>query len=187
MARSRKWEPHYRVPKELYDSLAFRSLPGSAKLLWHDLMTQFNGSNNGNINATLSQLEYYGWRSSSTLSKALAYLIAHGFLRETRNGGGNNCSLQQCCLYRFTHLPINANDKLGIKGDASTYDYRHYDPKKIPKNITLTVLKGLSQKNSSFGKQSTSVRNSKRKASENKVHEIHMLRDSKRIKIGNYP
>ncbi|GJL74545.1 MAG TPA: hypothetical protein DEF07_00860 [Nitrosomonas sp.] len=154
MVKPRKWEPHYRVPKELYDSLAFRSLPGNAKLLWHDMMMQYRGNNYGNIHATLSQLEYYGWRSSSTLSKALAYLIAHGFLRETRNGGGNNCSLQQCCLYCFTHLAINANGKLGIKGGAPTYDYRQYDPDKLPENITLTELKGLSQKNSSFGKQS---------------------------------
>jgi hypothetical protein len=185
MASSGNSEPRYQVPRELADSLAFRSLPATAKLLWHDLMMQFRGKNNGNINATLSQLKYYNWRSTSTLSRALAYLIAHGFLHETRNGGGNNCSLQQCCLYRFTHLPVNANDKLGIKGGAPTYDYRKYDPKKLPEKITLTHLKQLSRKNSSFGKQSASVRNSKRDASENKVHEIHTLRDSKRRKTGN--
>ena len=80
------------------------------------------------------------------MAKALAYLIAHGFLRETRNGGGNNCSLQQCCLYRFTHLPVNTNDKIGIKGGAATFDYRQFDPAKLPEKITLTELKELSKK-----------------------------------------
>lgn len=185
MSSSKKGEPRYQVPRELAGSLAFRRLPGSSKLLWHDMMMQYRGNNNGNINATLSQLEYYGWRSSSTLAKALAYLIAHGFMSETRTGGGNKCSLQQCCLYRFTHLAVNANDKLNIKGRAPTHDYRQYDPRKLPGKITLSELKKLSQKNSSFGKQSALVRNSKRIASKNEVHKIHTLRDSKPRKTGN--
>ena len=183
MASSRKGEPRYQVPRELADSLAYRSLPDKAKLLWHYLMMQYRGNNNGNISATLSQLEYYNLRSSSTLAKALAYLIAHGFLRETRNGGGNNCSLQQCCLYRFTHLPVNPNDKIGIKGGAATFDYRQFDPAKLPEEITLTELKKLSNKNSSFGIQSGMLRKSKRTASKNKVHDIQALRNSKHEKV----
>jgi len=187
MVSPKKGEPRYQVPRELADSLAFRSLPGNAKLLWHDLMMQYRGRNNGNINATLSQLEYYNWRSSSTLSKALAYLIAHGFLRETRNGGGNACSLRQCCLYRFTHLAVNANDKIGIKGGPATYDYRQYDPAKLPERITLTALKKLANKNSSFGIQSVMLRKSKRHASENEVYENQTLRNSKHEKVEIIP
>ena len=93
-----KCEPHYQVPRELADSLAFRSLPKASKLLWHDLMMSYRGVNNGNINATLCDLARYEWKSSATLAMAIAYLIAHGFLRETRKGGGNSCSLSQCCL-----------------------------------------------------------------------------------------
>lgn len=178
-----KGEPRYQVPRELADSLAFRSLPKNAKLLWYDLMMQYRGRNNGNINATLSQLKYYGWRSSSTLSNALAYLIAHGFICETRNGGGNNCSLQQCCLYRFTHLATDSNDKIGIKGGPPTYDYRQFDPNKLPEVITLTKLKGLSQKNSCFGKQSVLIRNVKHEASRNKVHDFPSIRELKRGKL----
>jgi hypothetical protein len=187
MARSNKGEPRYQVPRELADSLAFRTLSNSAKVLWHDLMMQYRGNNNGNINATLSNLKYFGWRSSSTLSKALAELIAHGFLCETRKGGGNGCSLRQCCLYRFTHLVVNANDKIGIKGGAATYDYRQYDPQKLPKKITLTVLKKLANKNSSFGNQSVMLRKSKRHASENEVYENQTLRNSKHEKVEIIP
>ncbi len=63
MAISNKIERYYPVPIELANSLAFRSLSNRAKVLWHDLMMQYNGNNNGNINATLGGLKHYGWRS----------------------------------------------------------------------------------------------------------------------------
>ena len=135
-----KGQPGYYVPRELVDSLAFRSLPSMAKLLWHSLMNKFRGNNNGNINATLSDLKEDGWRSSTTVARALTHLIAHGFIKETRTGGvraGN----KRCCLYAFTDRPINDNSKLGIKGGAATHDYRQYDPKKHVAESSLTLQK----------------------------------------------
>ena len=142
MPQKLKGEPRYQVPRELAYSLAFRSLPPVAKILWHDLMMQYRGSNNGNINATLSELEYYNWRSSTTIARGLRYLIAHGLLRETRMGGKRAGNLKQCCLYAFTHLPIHANTKLGTQGKEATYDYRHFDPKKniVAENLTLQKM-----------------------------------------------
>ncbi len=182
-----KGEPRYQVPRELADSLAFRTLPSASKLLWHDLMMSYRGMNNGNINATLCDLARYGWKSPATLAKAIAYLIAHGFLRETRKGGGNACSLRQCCLYRFTHLATHVNDKLGIKGAGPTYDYRMFDPAKLPEKVTLTSLKGLSGKNSCFGKRSVTLQKVKRHASENEVRESPMLQKMKREKMARIP
>jgi hypothetical protein len=141
MAAPVKGEPRYQVPRELAESLAYRSLPIVAKVLWHDLMMQFRGSNNGNINAALSELGYYGWRSSTTLSKALRYLLAHGLIQETRMGGKRAGNLKQCCLYGFTHLPIHANPKLGIQGQQPTHDYRNYDPNKCLVAASLTLQK----------------------------------------------
>jgi hypothetical protein len=142
MAQKLKGERRYQVPWELASSLAFRSLPSVAKLLWHDLMIQFYGSNNGNINATLSELAYFNWRSSTTIARGLRYLIAHGLLRETRMGGKRAGNLKQCCLYAFTHLPTHANAKLGIQGKEATYDYRYFDPKKniVEENLTLQKM-----------------------------------------------
>jgi len=142
MAQKFKGEPRYQVPRELASSLAFRSLPTAAKILWHDLMMQYRGSNNGNINATLSELEYYNWRSSTTIARGLRYLIAHGLLRETRMGGKRAGNLKQCCLYAFTHLPTHANTKLGIQGKEPTYDYRYFDPNKniVEENLTLQKM-----------------------------------------------
>lgn len=141
MSRLSKGEPRYQVPRELADSLAFRNLPTAAKILWHDLMMQYRGSNNGNINAALSELEHYNWRSSTTIAKGLRYLIAHGFIKETRMGGKRAGKLKQCCLYAFTHLPIHANAKLGIQGKEATHDYLNFDPRKNSVAASLTLQK----------------------------------------------
>ncbi len=142
MAKKYQGEPRYQVPRELADSLAFRSLPAAAKILWHDLMMQFRGCNNGNINAALSELEYYNWRSSTTIAKGLRYLIGHGFIKETRMGGKRAGKLKQCCLYAFTHLPIHANTKLNIQGKEATHDYRNFDPGKnvVAANLSLQKM-----------------------------------------------
>ncbi|WP_173054670.1 hypothetical protein [Candidatus Nitrotoga sp. AM1P] len=116
MAKKSQGEPHYQVPRELADSLAFRNLPSAAKVLWHDLMMQYHSGNNGNINAVLSELAHYNWRSSTTIAKGLRFLIAHRLIKETRMGGKHAGNLKQCCLYAFTHLPTHANTKLNIQG-----------------------------------------------------------------------
>ncbi len=141
MAQKHQGEPRYQVPRALADSLAFRSLPMVAKVLWHDLMMQYRGNNNGNINAALSDLRRYNWRSGTTLAKGLRYLIAHGLLKETRMGGKRAGKLKQCCLYAFTHLPIHANPKLGIQGKAATHDYLNFDPIKCVVEEKLTLQK----------------------------------------------
>ena len=141
MAQKSQGEPRYQVPRELADSLAFRSLPTVSKILWHDLMMQYRGNNNGNINAAMSELEHYNWRSSTTLAKGLRYLIAHGLITETRAGGKRAGKLTQCCLYALTHLPIHANTKLLIKGKEATYDYRNFDPGKIVVAASLSLQK----------------------------------------------
>ncbi len=141
MGTKKKGQTGYYVTRELSESLAFRSLPSASKLLWHDLMGKYRGGNNGNINSALSELKDYGWRSSTTITKGLLHLIAHGFLIETREGGIRAGSIKKCCLYGFTHLPINDNSKLGIKGGAATHDYRQYDPKKHVAESSLTLQK----------------------------------------------
>jgi len=142
-------EPRYQVPRELAASLAYRSLPWPAKILWHDMMMQYRGRNNGNINATLSELKYYGWRSSTTLAKGLLHLIGHGFIRETRMGGKRAGNLKQCCLYAFTHLQTDANARLNINGRKPTYDYRNFDPGKrmVAEKLSLQKMESVAAVN----------------------------------------
>jgi len=152
MAKQPTGQAGYYVTRELSDSLAFRSLPSASKLLWYDLMGKFRGTNNGNINAALSELRDYGWRSSTTIAKGLLHLIAHGFLMETREGGMRAGSIKKCCLYGFTHLPIHENSKLGIKGRTATHDYRNYDPKKhlAESSLTLQKMKRIAPENEAY-------------------------------------
>lgn len=70
------------------------------------LRRKLGKTNNGDINATLSEMKHSGISSSSTLSTALHRLEALGFIEKTRQGGiafgGKLCS-----LYRFTVSPTN--------------------------------------------------------------------------------
>ncbi|MCE9551379.1 MAG: hypothetical protein K8R50_10355 [Betaproteobacteria bacterium] len=149
MTQKSQGEPRYQVPRQLADSLAFRSLPVAAKVLWHDLMMQYRGGNNGNINAVLSELAHYNWRSSTTIAKGLRFLIAHGLIKETRMGGKRAGNLKQCCLYAFTHLPIHANAKLNIQGKEATHDYRNFDHNKnvVAANLSLQKMERVAPHN----------------------------------------
>jgi len=105
---------------------AHRVLGYAAKALHVDLREKVNGSNNGNIEATLSALKHKGWNSSTTLATALYELRALGFLAVTRGGGVENGS-RVCTLYRFTDLPVFEHPKLGIKASLATDDYLLFD------------------------------------------------------------
>ncbi len=94
-----KQEHHYRVYRSVYDSYAFRSLNFKAVALFHHMLTKFNGSNIGNISATLSMMKHFGWASSATLASAIKELLDHGFIMKTRQGGMG--AIKQCSLYAF--------------------------------------------------------------------------------------
>jgi hypothetical protein len=57
--------------------------------------------NNGDINATLTEMRHAGIRSSSTLATALQRLEKLGFIEKTRQGGIANGG-KLCSLFRFT-------------------------------------------------------------------------------------
>lgn len=117
---------HCRIRHEVTDSPAFRVLSYSARALYLDLRARVQSTNNGNINATLSEMKHRGWTSSATLSKALRELEVMGFIAKTRDGGiGANAKL--CCLYRFTDLDVHEWPKLGIGPIKATYDYRKFE------------------------------------------------------------
>jgi hypothetical protein len=112
----------------LFDSVAFRTLPPMALKLWFDLRVQFYGSNNGNICAVMSQLGARGWRSATTLTRAIWELLRRGLLKRTREGKPGPYRL--CALYAFTDLPMYANPKLGLKEGAPTREFASWVPGK---------------------------------------------------------
>ena len=117
------------LPHSLADSKAFMTLTPLSLKLWINMMMQYNGRNNGDINATFSEMRKWGWRSEASLHKALKELLRHGLIVKTRQGGIAFMS-KICSLYAFTHVPICDLPKLGIKGQPPLNIYRDFDGEK---------------------------------------------------------
>ncbi len=117
----------YQVPQTVYDSLAYKSLSANSLKLWHDMLTQFNGGNNGEICAILSQLESRGW-SNASLYRALGELIKKGFLERNFQGGIGPAG-KKPSRYRFTHLSASAPE-YNCPSTGPTNDFQKWQPEK---------------------------------------------------------
>lgn len=116
---------HVRVYCTLLDCPAWRVLGWSSRALFFDMRSSVNGSNNGNLNATLASLKHRGWTSPTTLANALFELQALGFIAKTRGGGVEHGS-KVCSLYRFTDLDMFEFQKLGLAHQKATHDYLRF-------------------------------------------------------------
>ncbi len=152
-------EAHVRIPLEVLQSPAFIALPASAVKLYLDMLSHLRGTNNGNINAALSELRHRGWRSSATLAKALRQLEAVGLIAKTRQTTGVHRGSKLCNLYRFTDRDAYAHPKLHVDGHKETRDYKHFttmaDAKWVVKEASATTPK-----------EKTTLQKTKRHASE---------------------
>lgn len=72
---------------DVIDSLAFADLTGEEIRLLLLVVRQWNGKNNGQLQATFSFCKRRGVRSQTTLQKSIASLISHGLLVRTRGHG----------------------------------------------------------------------------------------------------
>lgn len=117
------------VPHELVDSAAYADLQGEAIRLLMIVARQWNGQNNGQLHASFSYCQARGIGSKSTLQKAVASLIAHGFLFRTRSHGfidGKNIPARYAC----TWLPLTKNRK-GLWCDGFVLNaYKKWGPEK---------------------------------------------------------
>ena len=82
------------------------SLPSCAKVLLVDIALQYNGKNNGDLTATWIIMAKRGWRSKTTLTKALRALIENNFIQQTRTGQFMNPG-KQCALYAITWQAVD--------------------------------------------------------------------------------
>ena len=82
-----------RLSRPVYDSDNFKKLSASALKLLIDIAIQYNGRNNGDLQASLEPMRHRGWVSSSTLNRAKRELEYYGFIELTRQGGLGCCSL----------------------------------------------------------------------------------------------
>jgi hypothetical protein len=90
------------IPHHVLESPAYKALDGWSVKLLVDIGKQYTGYNNGDMNAAYSIMKERGWRSPSTLNKALKRLQEVGLIQLTRQGGKNLCS-----LYAITWQPVN--------------------------------------------------------------------------------
>ena len=116
---------HVRLYWEMMDSPAWRVLTHADVRVYLSLRRKLLGSNNGDINATLSEARHAGIRSSSTLASALARLQALGFIAKTREGGIANGG-QMCCLYRLTDEGTFDIAKDGVSKGPATNEWRTF-------------------------------------------------------------
>jgi hypothetical protein len=91
-------------------SHGYAQLSAYAVKLLNDLLSQYYGSNNGDLCAPYSLMVKRGWKSKGTLSRAIKELLASGFIEVSRQGGRNLCT-----LFAFTFYAVHeCNGKLDI-------------------------------------------------------------------------
>jgi hypothetical protein len=117
MARSRKKSKGWAygsagygaLPRMVWEHPDYCNLSGGAAKLLMDFACQFNGHNNGDLQAAYSVLSKRGWRSRQTISRAVAELLSAELIVKTREGkfthpGG------QCALYALAWVQIHDCD-----------------------------------------------------------------------------
>jgi hypothetical protein len=116
---------HIRLYWDLVDSMAWRALSWVDQGVYIALRRKHKGTNNGNIEATLSTLRHAGITSPSTLAKSLRALQTVGLIAKTRQGGIAH-GVKHCCLYRFTDSPTYDFPKLDIKACKVTNEWQTF-------------------------------------------------------------
>lgn len=104
----RKTAPFVGIPKAVLATRKYAQLSGWDVKLLLDLVSQYNGRNNGDLCAvwtdsdTFTGMRSRGWRSKGTLYRSIHNLIAAGFIQVTRKGGEHKPT-----LYGITWEPVD--------------------------------------------------------------------------------
>lgn len=86
--------PYRQLPVEVIRAPQFWSLSGNAMKVLLYLLSQYTGSNNGNLSAIQTKSAAAGIGiSDKTLKSAITELLEKGFITVSRQGGKNRCSL----------------------------------------------------------------------------------------------
>lgn len=104
--------PYAAIQHRVIDSPAYADLTFSARALLLLIVRQQTKDNNGRLQATFSYMRRFGFASERTLARAIAELIAHGFIYRSRAGGYQ----QGAALYAVTWESIKHRDGLFLDG-----------------------------------------------------------------------
>ena len=93
------------LPTPVLNSESFIALSPKATKLLLDIGAQYDGINNGDLQASWGYVAERGWKSRDTLNVAVQELQHYGLIEKTRQGGLNRCS-----LFALTWLGIDDFD-----------------------------------------------------------------------------
>jgi hypothetical protein len=99
LAAKRGGGQYVPVPHHVLRSNAWTQLNAYEKALICDLLAQYNGLNNGDLCAAWTLMKKRGWKSKSTLSKAIKECREGGWIEVTRQGGRRKASLYALSFY----------------------------------------------------------------------------------------
>lgn len=85
--------PFLAIPRAVLNSPAWAAMSGHEVKLLLDLAASYRGNNNGDLSCAWGIMQNRGWVSKETLARALAGIVAKGFVSLTRQGGRGTCSL----------------------------------------------------------------------------------------------
>ena len=115
-AKGRRTEGRYfGLPHALMRHENYTRLSAHAVRLLNDLGLQYNGYNNGDLQATWSFMSKRGWKSKATLHRAIKELRDRWWILVARQGGRHKAT-----LYALSFLAIDECDgKLEIAATRS--------------------------------------------------------------------
>ena len=144
------------LPHVVLRSKEFSNLSPFALKLLMDLLTQYQGDNNGDLCAAWTVMAARGWRSRDSLGKGLRELRDADFLVVTRQGGRHKAS-----LYALTFYDIDwCAGKLDIQAPTSRFKglWRKVPVTVAPPSTVVSLSRRMGQSNAGCPAQSvTSV------------------------------
>lgn len=142
-ADSSKRHPFVAMEHRVLDSPAYADLAFSSRDLLVLMARQLTRDNNGNLQATFTWCQRYGFGSEHTLRAAIVDLLTHGFIYRTRSHGANGAWAR----YALTWLPIKKPADLFLAG-FKPFAYRDWQPSE--KKSTPQKLPDQSSRKCSF-------------------------------------
>lgn len=139
-AKGRKSGGQYlALPRAVSTSDSFRNLSGSATKTLLMIATQYNGSNNGDFQATHGLAKQWGIGSEQTLSKALHELQETRLIIKSREGVFMNPG-RKCSLYAVTWQAIDhCSGKLDIAATQTPPRCFSIENNKTPSTETVVT------------------------------------------------
>ena len=124
-------EPFVGIVRSVFDSPAFIALSPHATNLLLELVSQYQGDNNGNLTVAWTIVSNRGWRSRTTLWRCKDELIQAGFVFVTRKGHFPST----CELLALTWFPLDVSPKFDPEAMAcfKPKAYLSNEPLPMPK------------------------------------------------------